>query len=89
MTLPLIYALSKAAFLEKRKIINIVKNHNTDENRVSWLMDFVKESGGLAYAENKMNELKKQSLDLLYTFPENQARKALEQLVVFSIERSK
>jgi len=89
MTLPLIYALSKATFLEKRKIINIVKNHNTDENRVSWLMDFVKENGGLAYAENKMNELKKQSLDLLYTFPENQARKALEQLVVFSIERSK
>ncbi|OFY51632.1 MAG: polyprenyl synthetase [Bacteroidetes bacterium GWF2_41_31] len=89
MTLPLIYALNKASFLEKRKIINIVKNHNTDENRVSWLMDFVKESGGLAYAEIKMNEFKKQSLDLLCTFPENQARKALEELVVFSIERSK
>ena len=38
MTLPLIYALNKASFLEKRKIINIVKNHNTDDNRVSWLI---------------------------------------------------
>lgn len=89
MTLPLIFALSKATFLEKRKIINIVKNHNTNENKVGWLMDFVEQSGGLAYAENKMNEFKKQSLDLLNTFPENQARTALEQLVVFSIERSK
>ena len=89
MTLPLIFALSKASFLEKRKIINIVKNHNTDENKVGWLMDYVRESGGLDYAESKMNEFKKQSLDLLKTFPENQARKALEDLVVYSIERNK
>jgi len=89
MTLPLIFSLSKASFLEKRKIINIVKNHNTDEDKVAWLMDFVKESGGLDYAESKMNELKKQSLDLLKTFPENQARKALEDMVVYSIERNK
>ncbi len=88
MTLPLIFALSKASFLEKRKIINIVKNHNTDGEKVAWLMDFVKESGGLDYAENKMNEFKKQSLDLLKTFPENLARTALEDLVVYSIERN-
>ncbi len=89
MTLPLIFALSKASYLEKRKIINIVKNHNTDEDKVAWLMDFVKESGGLDYAESKMNEFKKQSLDLLKTFPENRARIALEDLVVYSIARNK
>ncbi len=89
MTLPLIFALKKATYIEKRKIINIVKNHNTDEDKVAWLMDFVKESGGLTYAESKMNEFKKQALDLLKTFPENSARTALENLVVYSIERDK
>ena len=30
MTLPLIYALNNCTWLEKRKIINIIKNHNDD-----------------------------------------------------------
>lgn len=89
MTLPLIFTLNKASFLEKRKIINIVKNHNTDEVKVAWLMDRVNESGGLAYAEEKMHDYKAKSLALLKTFPENQARTALEKLVSYSIERNK
>jgi len=89
MTLPLIFALNKASYLEKRKIINIVKNHNTDDARVAWLMDYVKTNGGMAYAENKMQEFKQKSLDMLHTFDESQARIALEELVVYSIERKK
>src|SRR3954465_3247892 len=34
MTLPLIYALNRSTWLEKRKIINIIKNHNEESEEV-------------------------------------------------------
>jgi octaprenyl-diphosphate synthase len=54
MTLPLIYALNNAGYMEKRKIINIVKNHNTDPQKVGEVISFVLNSGGIQYAEKKM-----------------------------------
>jgi len=50
MTLPLIHVLSKAAYSEKKKVINIVKNHNTDDTKVREVIDFVKRNGGIQYA---------------------------------------
>lgn len=89
MTLPLIYLLNNSTFSEKRKMINIVKRHNNDRKKVEWLMDKVNNSGGMKYAEQKMNEYKQKAIDLLREFPENQARNALEELIVYSIERKK
>lgn len=45
MTLPLIYALSNSSWLEKRRIINIVKNHNDDPKKVSEVIEFVIQKG--------------------------------------------
>ena len=42
MTLPLIHVLNKSSWRERRKLINIVKNHNTDNKRVQWLIDHSK-----------------------------------------------
>ncbi|HKZ38721.1 MAG TPA: polyprenyl synthetase family protein, partial [Chryseolinea sp.] len=56
MTLPLIYALSKAGWAEKRKIINIVKNESGQPKKVREVIEFVKRSGGLEYAVNSMNK---------------------------------
>jgi octaprenyl-diphosphate synthase len=54
MTLPLIYALNNATYLEKRKIINIVKNHNTDTKKVEEVLQFVHQSGGIEYAKKNL-----------------------------------
>jgi len=89
MTLPLIHLLNNSISAEKRKMINIVKRHNNDRKKVEWLMDKVNNSGGMEYAENKMNQFKDEAISLLREFPENQARNALEELVVYSIERKK
>ena len=89
MTLPLIYLLNQSAPAKRRKFINIIKNHNTDGEKVAWLMEQVKHSGGMDYAQSKMQEFKSRALDLLNEFPENQARTALEQLIEYSIERRK
>jgi octaprenyl-diphosphate synthase len=89
MTLPLIFLLNQSSYLEKRKIINIVKKHNTDAEKVNWLIEQVNQKGGMVYAENKMLEFKNKALVLLQEFPENESRLALEKLIEFTIGRSK
>ena len=89
ITLPLIYALSKAPKAEKHRIINLVKNHNEDSQKVAEVIYFVRNSGGLAYAEMQMHRYQSQAFDILNSLPENEARTGLEQLVRFTTERKK
>ncbi|HEY0091393.1 MAG TPA: polyprenyl synthetase family protein, partial [Flavobacterium sp.] len=67
--------------------INSVKNHNKDRKRVKEVIDFVKSSNGLVYAENKMGEFRSQALSLLDTFPESEYKSALILMVNYVIER--
>ncbi|MCE2773427.1 MAG: polyprenyl synthetase family protein [Bacteroidetes bacterium] len=89
MTLPLIFALNKADRSEKRRIINIIKNHNEEPEEVQQVIQFVTNSGGLEYAAEKMNEYKNKALQILDEFPESPARSSLIQLVNFTVERTK
>ncbi|HEY1025002.1 MAG TPA: polyprenyl synthetase family protein [Sphingobacteriaceae bacterium] len=89
ITLPLIYALSKTASSEKRRIINLVKNHNEEMDKVSEVISFVRNSGGLAYAEMQMHRYQEEAFKILAEMPENSARAGLEQLVRFTTERKK
>lgn len=87
MTLPLIHALSKAGYLEKRKVINIIKNNNNDPEKVAEVINFVIRSGGIEYAGRIMNEYKKKALDILDTFSNSDSKTSLQQLVIFTTER--
>ena len=87
MTLPLIHALSKASWLEKRKIISIVKNESDKPKKVKEVIDFVKRSGGIQYAEEAMNKYHRDALQLLNRFPESDYKRSLIQLVQFTIDR--
>ncbi|MGA0555074.1 polyprenyl synthetase family protein [Larkinella sp. VNQ87] len=89
MTLPLIYALNNAAWLEKRRMINIVKNESENPKRVAEVIDFVKKSGGIQYATTVMTRYVDEAKALLFTLPESKYRNSLEQLVQYTIERSK
>ena len=89
MTLPLIYALNQSSWLEKRKIINIIKNYNTDSDKVKEVIDFVISKGGIAYAEKVMHDYKNKALAILNQFPKSPSRDSLELLVNYSIERKK
>jgi octaprenyl-diphosphate synthase len=89
MTLPLIYALSKAGWLEKRRIISIVRNESEKPKKVNEVIAFVKKSGGIEYANSVMEQYHQEALKLLDIFPESDYKKSLIQLVQFTIERSK
>lgn len=89
MTLPLIYALNNSTWLEKRKYINIIKNHNDDPKKVSEVVAFVHEKGGIQYAEKIMLNYKDKALSFLDNVPHSDSKESLIQLVNYSIERKK
>src|SRR5690606_33351148 len=89
MTSPLIYALSHTSNSEKRRIINLVRNHNEDPKKVAEVIDFVRTSGGLDYAAEKMRQYQQEAFQILEAFPENEYKAALLQLVKYTTERKK
>jgi octaprenyl-diphosphate synthase len=89
MTLPLIYALNNCTWLEKRKIINIIKNHNDDPKKVAEVVAFVHQKGGIDYAEKIMQQYKIKALSYLDTVKDSPSKQSLIQLVNYSIERKK
>ena len=89
MTLPLIYTLKNSDKKQKKFIIQTVKNHNTNSERVAEVLDIVKRSGGIDYTIDKMKSYQKEALQVLKTFDDNESRKSLELLVNFVIERKK
>jgi len=89
VTLPLIYALNNTDTTTKKKMIILVKNHNDEPQKIAAIIDFVKQTGGLAYAETQMKKYREEAFAILNTFPEGTARSGLEQLVQFTTERNK
>lgn len=87
MTLPLIYTLQHCDRETRRKIIYIVKNQNTDRQKVNEVISYVKQSGGIEYAYGKMKQYQAEALGMLLKYPETEARKAMEELVNYVIER--
>jgi octaprenyl-diphosphate synthase len=88
MTLPLIYALSKAGWSDRRKIINIVRKESEKPRKVKEVIEFVKKSGGLEYAITTMNKYHREAMVLLSDFPDTPYKQSLIQLVQFTIDRS-
>lgn len=90
MTLPLIYALSKSSWIEKRRIIYLIKNKSHKNSTVAEVIAFVKEKGGIQYAEEKMMFYYQEALHILEnTLPDSIYRKSLQDLLQFTIERTK
>lgn len=87
MTLPLIHTLNVVSKKEKKTLINIVKNDNKNKVKVKELISIVKENGGLDFAIKKMESYRKEALSLLFEFPKNEFRDALELMLNYVIER--
>ena len=89
MTLPLIYALQNTNRQERRRIIHIIKNHSQKKQKVKEVIDFVRSSGGLEYARKVMVDYRNEAFEILRTYPESDARTAMEDLVMYVTERKK
>ncbi len=87
LTLPLIYALNNCDSSIKKKIIYIIKNQNTDKEKVAYAIDQVVKLGGIDYATQKMVAFRDEALAILHTFEDNEVRQALEELVRYTTDR--
>lgn len=87
MTLPLIYALSKSSWLEKRKIIGIISRESHKPKKVKEVIEYVKASGGIGYAKESMNRYHQKALAILQDLPPSAYKDSLKRLVQFTIDR--
>lgn len=88
LTLPLIYTLNNCSPDIRRKIIYIIKNENTQKDKVKFVIDHVVTTGGIAYATQKMFAFRDEALTILHQFPHSQFRDALEELVRYTTDRN-
>ena len=89
MTLPLIHVINKVDKRQRNWLIDSVKRYNTDKKRVKEVIQFVKDQGGLEYAERQMIHYKDAALELLSKYPDNEYKEALANLVTYVVDRKK
>ena len=71
-----------------REIIYIVKNENTNKEKVKFVIEEVQKAGGIDYTREKMFNYRDEALAVLYEFPESEIRKGLEELVRYTTDRN-
>ncbi len=89
MTLPLIKTLNDASSSDRSRIIKIVRKHSDNSKKVGEVIDFVKQSGGMEYAQSVMRKYYDEAMAILDTFEDSVYKKSLAQHVQYTIERSK
>jgi len=89
MTLPLIHALKNATWSDKRRIFNTIRNHSEDKKRIKEVIAFVKQNGGIEYANSVMEDYHNQARDTIKGLADTPYKKSLMDLLQFTIERTK
>ena len=86
ITLPLIFALEKAARTESNAILKMIKN-GVDKKQRQEITDFVISQGGIEYATQKSNEHATLAKNMLKIFPSSPSKQALLSFVNFVVAR--
>ena len=89
ITLPLINSLELASSLEKRHILSIVRSRKKTKSEINEVIDFVRNTGGLEYAELKMNQYRDKALAILDSYPESDVRNSLKMFANYTTTRNK
>ncbi len=88
LSLPLIYTINNCDSKTRRKLLFTIKNENRKKERIEWVVKTVSEHGGIEYATAKMTEFRDAALKILFQFPDNETRSALEELVRYTTDRT-
>lgn len=88
VTLPLLYALRQGGEETNRYRKMILTKDFTEEN-ISALISFAKKQGGIAYAEQRMQEYYLAAIEQLQQLPKSAARQSLLELADFITRRKK
>jgi octaprenyl-diphosphate synthase len=89
ITLPLINSLELASYLQKKHILSIVRSRKKTKAEINEVIEFVTATGGLEYAELKMNQYRDKALAILDSYPESDVKESLRKFVYFTTSRNK
>jgi len=90
LTLPVIYALNNHRMESMMTLARKVKQGGVNADEIAVLVEFAKQSGGIEYAEQRMDEYRQRCLDFLRNNVKNdEILQALTAYVDFVIERNK
>lgn len=87
LTLPLIYTLNNCENNVRREIIRTMKKSRVNPEEVKRVIEHVKRTGGIEYANTRMHGFYQQAKDALNSFPDNDGKKGLITLTDFVINR--
>lgn len=89
MTLPLIFALSKAEKGEQKRILKLVRHARSKPENVTEVIRFVVANDGLTYTQRKMEEYCEKAIEILQPYPQSDVKTALIELVNYIGNREK
>lgn len=89
ITLPLLYALRTADKPLAARMTEIIKKRDFTEENIETLISFAKANGGIAYAEERMDDYHSKAKELLLCLPASEARDALDRLADYIIKRKR
>ena len=89
LTLPLIYALQNASPTIQKELRYIIKNEYDVSAKVQRAIELVWSSGGVQYAQQRMEALAEEALGILEKYPACQAKDSLKGLVTYTMNREK
>lgn len=87
MTLPLIYALKNSDKKVIKPYLNIIRNKDYSPVNLKKINQFVKEAGGVKYAEKKMEDYRALALNELSFFPDSLYKHSLTLCVDYFMQR--
>ena len=89
LTLPVIHTLQVADKSTRRRLLKLMRRAPKDPGAVREVMDAILNGPGLQYAREKMMVLRNEAVDILNDFEEGDAKKALIDMLDFTIQRNK
>jgi len=89
ITLPLIQALELASASQKSHILSIVRSRKKTKEEIKEVIDFAVSSGGIEYAELKMNQYHDKALAILDSYPDSEVKESLKKFVNYTTSREK
>lgn len=88
ITLPLIYAFSKASKSESKTIQKIIKNGNLKTKDIEEVINFIKKYNGIVYAQTQAKNYSNKAKEQIAQFPDSDAKNSLIEFADFVISRS-
>lgn len=89
VTLPLLYALQQVGGEEALMMKELLRKKELTLGEIDSLIMFARNNGGIQYAENAMEKLKKEGYEILSEFGNTPITESLKAILDYTIERKK